>query len=246
MINFYQNNKTHYPRLAFLDSSKAPKHVFRGNINAFINQRSHLTGIDHVEVFGNNLAEGVYDSSLELQAKTLEHFMALIHQKKIKILTMTGCKLTPDAGMIIGHALQTNKSLEALSVTSSQLQEKGMMAILTGLMSNHSLQVFLARSYNLQCYYWSKEEVELLAKVVATNTSLKKIILPYNRLPYHPSEYQSSINILSQPYHLIKHRNLATISEFEGIPDFCKENLDKLDNIKRALESEQTFNRKSF
>ncbi|MFI4919079.1 MAG: hypothetical protein ACHP65_05950 [Legionellales bacterium] len=231
MFNFFSEQSgaaNAHNSMIFVPSSNVESDVFRGGIVEFLNKQATLNGIRRVEVFGENLSEGVYDSSLKLQPEQLQQFMDLINEKGIKELDFTGCMLAPVAGKIIGNALKTNKSLEYLAVTSNQLCQEGMMGILRGLIDNQSLKTLYSRSYNINNYYWSPEELALLAQVISVNPVIENIIVPDNEL--HDF---SEINILSAPYHLIKDRKLATISGLRVgcfTLDFCIENLSELDS----------------
>ena len=218
--------------MVFVPSSKNAD-IFRGGIVEFLNKKAELNGIRRVEVLGEKLSEGVYDSSLELPLEQLQQFMALINEKEIKELDFTGCTLKPATGVVIGNAIKTNRYLESLKVTSNHLLKEGMKGILNGLIDNRSLKTFYARSYNVQRYYWSQRELELLSDVVSVNPVIKNIILPDNQV----NDF-SDLNILSAPYHSITDRELANISGLEvrlsSVPNICKENLDELDQMSKC------------
>jgi hypothetical protein len=139
--------------------------------------------------------------------------------------------------------LKTNTSLEEILVTSNELGEKGMLAILNGLKDNTSVKIFTSRSYNVECYYWSPQELNALKDVILSNKTLETIKLPDNQIG-EPAD----IRILIEPYRVINDREPATIKGFElsrsmDIPAFNRENAanDKLEQCARVRFSNRYY-----
>lgn len=237
MFQFFEKNPNNkHSSLLFLSPRSTPENVFRGDIKDFINRNGDLSKVDTVELAGTQISLGVYDSSPKLDSEELKTFMKLVNERKIKALSFDGCTLDPNAGKIIGAALKENHSLGILAVCTSQLEEPGVLAVLDGLKNNESLKMFHGRSYNIQRYYWSPDELKALQDVITSNTSLQHIVLPDNQIG--KPRY---VNILSEPYKTINDRELASIHDLElclyKLPEFNKENasngkLDEYSQIK--------------
>lgn len=151
MFNFFKknDNSNAHNSIIFLPLSDS-SNVFCGSIGDFINKKAELNEIQGVRVLGDELSEDTYDSSLKMKLEPLKQFMNLVDETEIKALDFTGSTLNPEAGVVIGDALKTNKTLESLAVTSNELGQKGIIGILNGLTYNRSIKTFYASSYNVQ------------------------------------------------------------------------------------------------
>lgn len=206
-----------------MDARKLPNNVFRGGLLEYLVKHQNLRHIDTIMLSGEQVKPGIFRSSVKWSEKNFNDFMKIINEMKIKRLSLDGCELTPEIGVVIGEALKNNTSLEELLVTSNQLQNKGIMAILKGLEENTTLKTLSSRSYNLSRYHWSSRELNALKGLILANKTLEKILLPDNQInrPEH-------IRILIEAYQSIKDREPATIKGFElglhDIPNFNREN----------------------
>lgn len=209
-----------------IDSRQLPKNVFRGGLLEYLVKHKNLLSIDTITLTGDQVKPGIFRSSVTWSPKNFSDFMKIIDEMKIKRLGLDGCELSPEIGEVIGQALKTNSSLEEILLTSNQLEKKGMLAIMKGLEENTTLKTFSSRSYNVECYYWSPQELNALKNLIIANKTLENIELPDNQI----SEPER-IRILIEPYRTIKDRKLPTIKGFElsrscHIPDFNQENAE--------------------
>jgi len=224
VFDHFQNETEHHHSLTFLPPT--PKNVFRGSIEEI--KRANLKGIKRVEICGPRLSKVTYDSSYKPSAQDMQLLLEKLKEQKIKEISFMGCDLTPQTGIIIGNALKDNNFVERLEVNSNQIGKYGLIAIIKGLEQNISLKVLLVDSYNIESYYWDKEELAALAQAISKHPSLEKVELPSNQL-----EDFADIRILLEPYLQAPHQKLPVISglcvsKSRDVPPICPENMHDL------------------
>lgn len=233
----FKNNLTEYEgdisHSVLITTAFPSVDTFRGSIQEYLAQFRTLGEIKRIELTGLKLAPGVYDSSTPLNPDELKQLMTVIFEQNIKELSFMGVKLNPLIGQILGDALKNNSSLTKLEVNSNQLKKEGLVFLLQGLKSNHSIKTLYCRSYNVDRYNWSKDELELLKEVLSINSTITDIKLTNNQI-MDPKD----ITILTTLYAAIKDRKVATIaglglSSTLELPDFNMENANSLEEMSR-------------
>ncbi len=212
-------------------TGRIPDNVFRGSLLEYLVKHRSLHKVDTIQLTGNQIRPGIFNSSVKWSEENFRDFMEVIAAMKIKRLGLTGCELSPNIGKVLGEALKTNDYLEELLVTSNQLEKEGLIALLNGLEKNAKLKTLYSRSYNIECYYWSCEELNALAKVVRNNITLKEIDLPDNQIS-NPAD----IRILVNAYRTAEHKNPVIINGFEvrrsaSLPPFTKKGVIDFENF---------------
>jgi len=210
----------------------AGNRVFRGSLEEFM--ISDTTHVKRVEVCGKRLSPGGYDASYTLRPQELIKFLLLLNEKQgIEELSFTGCTLNPRAATIIGDALRHNTSIQRLEITSNEVGEAGMLALLRELRFNKSLRFLYARSYNVQCYYWSQEELDALITLAKVHPTLEKIELPDNQLQDF-SDLRAFVHEYLSPADHSKSYPTITgfqISRSYTVPPICEENKETLEEM---------------
>lgn len=200
--------------------------TFRGSAEKFMALKNH-NGIKRIEICGIRLSNHAYDASGSLDLIQLERFLSLIDKKKIKELSFIGCKLDAKSAGVIGTALKTNNSLERLEITTNEVGHAGLLILLQELRYNKTLKILYARSYNVQCYFWSREELSALAELAVKHPTLQKIELPNNQL-----EDFSDLQILLKEYTQSNPTIIGLeVSRSYSIPPICQENMENLEEI---------------
>ncbi|MCZ6925352.1 MAG: hypothetical protein O7D30_08675 [Rickettsia endosymbiont of Ixodes persulcatus] len=238
-----------------IDFRSVPKTVFRGTLDEFsrkdINQikDSKQTPIDTVILKGQQIRPGIFNSKVQWSEKSFRSFMEIIAERKIKVLDLEACSLTPEIGVFLGDALKTNTSLKVLIVSSNDLATQGIISLFDGLKNNSSCEELYLKGNNCDVYYWRKFEVNALKDLIIANKTLKKIDVEDNDIAHRVENAQPFKEIV-EFYRSAKDRDLPTITNGLFLLEINKENamnskFDKfIDYLTRADEDELTYRRR--